>query len=281
MSCCNTCGSNVCSCVNGLNAFTTTSANFTQPAVASSVNVSLTNLGQLNGQWIGLGMVLYIVGGGYYSVTGVASLPATVGLTNLGYSGNAVAGTVVSSGAKVSPGGLIGVAGAPAVGGTTILFNDHTAQSQVNQGVSNLFQYSLPINTLSGNGDALEIEFFGKRTVKGSGANPCSLKLGFNGVAMVGQPSGLAVGTDTESTRFSALVTRLSATTVSVSWDKVLINDVTFANGWYHYYKYVSTLTLNNLGTNTNTIEVIGEVVNASPAQTVTAEYMIIKLLKS
>src|SRR4029077_17188202 len=90
---------------NGVDAFTTTTASYTQPASGSDATVSVGDT-----TWIGIGQILFIPTGGFYIV---GSIPdgTTVILTNLGYPGNATAGTSVSSGQVVSSGGLIGPTG--------------------------------------------------------------------------------------------------------------------------------------------------------------------------
>src|SRR5206468_5876545 len=86
---------------NGVDAFTTTTASYTQPASCSDATVSVGDT-----TWIGIGQILFIPTGGFYIV---GSIPdgTTVILTNLGYPGNAAAGTSVGSGQVVSSGGLI------------------------------------------------------------------------------------------------------------------------------------------------------------------------------
>jgi hypothetical protein len=65
-----------------------------------------------------IGQALFVQTAGYFTV---ASLPdAThVVLTNLGYAGNASNGTVIATGQRVSPAGLIGVTGATGAFGPT------------------------------------------------------------------------------------------------------------------------------------------------------------------
>ena len=86
----------------GINAFTLTSGNFTQPAIGSSVTVSV-----VSSAWIAVGQSIYVAGGGYYTVSSVPNSTSVV-LTNSGYVGSAVAGVVIASGASVVPGGVIG-----------------------------------------------------------------------------------------------------------------------------------------------------------------------------
>src|SRR5262249_53883625 len=85
----------------GENAFSLTTANFTQPAVGANVTVSFNHDG-----WVVPGQTVFVQGGGFYTVTSVSGLSAV--LNNTGNTGNAAPGTVINSGAKVSPGGIGG-----------------------------------------------------------------------------------------------------------------------------------------------------------------------------
>src|SRR5690606_33441905 len=103
----------------------------------------------------------------------------------LGYAANAFPGATVSAPATFSPAGVIGQPGTPGVGGTSILFNDHTAVSQVGQGQSYLFTYSLPAGTMSVDGDALEVEFYAWRAnVPDSSSSIVALHLNNVGVSI-------------------------------------------------------------------------------------------------
>jgi hypothetical protein len=94
----------------GANAYDATTASFTVPAISTNVPVAIGNTA-----WLTVGQVVVIAGAGSYQVAAITS--ATVfSATNLNYSGNATAGAVIGSGAHVSPGGLIGPAGAGGAG---------------------------------------------------------------------------------------------------------------------------------------------------------------------
>ena len=86
-------------------SWTKTTANFTAPAVNSTVNVAV-----LQSQFSTVGLILYVAGAGYYAVTAVPD-STHVTLQNLGYVGNASPSTVVSANALVTPGGLRGTQG--------------------------------------------------------------------------------------------------------------------------------------------------------------------------
>jgi len=88
----------------GTTVATTTAANYTQPAVNSTVGITLAGVGGVSP-----GLVLYINGGGYYTVVSVAGSVATC--QNLGYPINVAPGTVVNSGANVGASGPIGPTG--------------------------------------------------------------------------------------------------------------------------------------------------------------------------
>src|SRR5215475_7598684 len=79
----------------GLNAFTNLAANFTQPAVNSTVTI---NVG--TSAWIAAGQGVYVQGGGYYQVSTVPDL-THVTLTNLGTAGNAAPAATITSGSTV------------------------------------------------------------------------------------------------------------------------------------------------------------------------------------
>src|SRR5207245_2055527 len=98
---------------NGADAFTTTTASYTQPASGSDVTVSVGAT-----SWMATGEILFVATGGFYSVSAITDA-TTVVLTNLSYPGNATAGTVVVSSATVSAGGLIGPTGASGAVGAT------------------------------------------------------------------------------------------------------------------------------------------------------------------
>jgi hypothetical protein len=91
---------------------TSTTATFVQPAVSATVTVSVgSSLG------FAIGMVLFVEGGGYYSVDSVGSATSVV-LRNLGYNGNTAPGSNIVSPKLVVAGGLQGAAGAAGAAGT-------------------------------------------------------------------------------------------------------------------------------------------------------------------
>lgn len=122
-SCCNPCsdpvvqevpgppggdGTNGTNGTDGENAFSSTTANFTQPAVNSNVAVTQTDT-----DWMTVGQAVFVETGGYYRVVS-KNLPSggTIAtLKNLGVSVNAAPTTVISSGSHVSPAGEEGATG--------------------------------------------------------------------------------------------------------------------------------------------------------------------------
>src|SRR5207247_139221 len=106
-------GTNGTNGTNGVDAFTTTTASYTQPASGSNVTVSVGTT-----SWMATGQVLFVTTGGCYTVSSITDA-TTVVLTNLGYPGNASAGTVVASSKTVSAGGLIGLTGSTGATGAT------------------------------------------------------------------------------------------------------------------------------------------------------------------
>lgn len=86
--------------IAGANAYSSTTASFTQPAEGSTVNVFLQN-----NQWVATGMFVAIQGGGVYEVMSTAIVNNGINVRNPPGYGNSNAGSFVSSGAKVSPSG--------------------------------------------------------------------------------------------------------------------------------------------------------------------------------
>lgn len=111
----------------GLNAFTTLSANYIQPAVNSNVTITVGTTA-----WMAIGQTVFVVGGGYYTVATVPDL-THVNLTNLGGPSNAGAGsTVTGSGTQaVSPAGANGTSGVNAYTITTLSFVTPAAGASV------------------------------------------------------------------------------------------------------------------------------------------------------
>lgn len=85
----------------GPNPFTITTADFLQPAVNATVNVSV-----VYGDWAALNQPIFVSAGGTYLVTGTGS--TTLQLQNTGAVGNNLPGATIMSGAAVSPGGRPG-----------------------------------------------------------------------------------------------------------------------------------------------------------------------------
>src|SRR4029077_10907171 len=109
----------------GKNAFTNLAVNFTQPTVNATVSINVGTTA-----WMAVGQVIFVQGGGYYSVSSITDLTDAV-VANLGYAGNASPGATVTSGSTVAvtPGGLIGTSGADAFTTTTASFTQPTVGS--------------------------------------------------------------------------------------------------------------------------------------------------------
>lgn len=270
------CNQTPCSCVDGLNSFTTTAANFTQPAVSGTVSVSTTNLGQLNNQWMAVGQVVFITGGGYYTVSSITDL-TTVVLTNLGYTGNASPGATVTSGGLVTAGGLQGVAG-PAVNGTTVLYNEQTAASTASNSVwETLMTYSMPQDTLGDDGDILEVDVrVGNNGILNS-QQLVRFTLDGTVVALL-WPLGSISGT--RIALINLKIVRKSATTVSCESVVKLYtinNAIQQAITPASIEGFSSSITVSNLDSGgTLDFDLDAQVNNAS--DTLTADYMTIKL---
>jgi len=100
----------------GAAAYTTTTNTFNQPSIGALANVPVGNA-----LWMTPGQVIYIAGGGYYTVSSVPN-QQNVSVTNLGYAGNVAPGTVVNVNEPISPGGIQGSTGGPIPTGTVLDF---------------------------------------------------------------------------------------------------------------------------------------------------------------
>jgi hypothetical protein len=95
---------------DGINAFTFTTADFTQPAVNANVTIDV-----IEGSWAAVGENIWIEQGGTYEVISVNSA-ISITVENLGYTGNAPPTTNIPTGVKVSPSGIKGTDGSSAAG---------------------------------------------------------------------------------------------------------------------------------------------------------------------
>lgn len=98
---------------DGLDAWTTTTADFTMPAEGATVDVYVED-----NRWMFVGQIVQVEGAGWFEVAAVPLGDTTVvTLENVEdsgtgeYDGNVAPGTVVASGAKVSPSGPSGPTG--------------------------------------------------------------------------------------------------------------------------------------------------------------------------
>jgi hypothetical protein len=94
----------------GGNAYTTTTASYTQPAESGTVSVSVSSTA-----WMVAGQFVFVETGGYYTVSSITSA-TVVELLNLNYTGNAAPASTVTSPKGVSPGGRRGSFGAAGAG---------------------------------------------------------------------------------------------------------------------------------------------------------------------
>lgn len=93
---------------DGKNAFTTTTAAFTQPAEGADVVVNVND-----SSWATIGQEVFVSTGGHYTVM-AKTTTSKMTLRNLGYSDNALVDAVVASGKQVGPSGHIGASGTTA-----------------------------------------------------------------------------------------------------------------------------------------------------------------------
>jgi hypothetical protein len=98
-----------------VSSFTTTTADFTQPAISGTVNVTV-----LNSTWIAVGEPMLMATGGSYLVTAVPDT-THVTLQNLGYAGNETVGNNITAGKLLTPSGFKGDTGAAGPAGASLV----------------------------------------------------------------------------------------------------------------------------------------------------------------
>ena len=130
---------------NGLNATSITTAQFTMPSVSSNVVVAVDQ-----SQWIVVGQVVYVQTAGYFLAISTGSV--TITLENLGYVGNTSPTTVITSGQKLSPGGIKGADGS-IPGGALEAANNLSDVASASTSRSNLGLGSLAVLNSVNNGN--------------------------------------------------------------------------------------------------------------------------------
>jgi hypothetical protein len=156
----------------GVDAFTTTEAQFIMPAVNGSTVVSVNN-----SVWAAIGQSVFVEGAGQFEVV---AKPTSTQLTlkNLGYAANFAPATVVALGKRVSPSGVAGGQGSDALAGA-----DGTAKYMV-QSATNA-----PVNSF--NLGALTNGLM-KITVAGATATPSTAVAGVDYQAVDAELTALA-----------------------------------------------------------------------------------------
>jgi hypothetical protein len=167
--------------IDGYNAFTITTASYTQPAVNTNVTISVSNTGQYTGRWAITGQTIFVEDGGYYKVVSSTNTTITMKYESdyetYNQSLTAAAGTVATN-KKVSPAGKKGIDGTD---GVTILYayNDLTGTgNDAATGESTLGSYTVLANEMDTNGDQLDIDVY--YTYSENDEVTINLKLGGN-----------------------------------------------------------------------------------------------------
>jgi hypothetical protein len=256
--------------IDGINAFTTTSSSFTQPASSATVTVQVASTA-----WMGVGQYLYIAGGGYYSVSSITNSTHVV-VTNLGYSGNASPSSTVAGLAQVTPGGLKGVDGIDSYTTTTSSFTQPAVSSTVTVQVAS--------TAWMGVGQYLYVENGGYYTVSSitdsthvvlsnlgysGSASPSSTVAGASKVSPGGQRGVAGIGGLAAYATTAANFTQPSSSgTVSVQVDAT----DWMATGEYLYIAGGGYYTVSSITDSTHVVLTnLGYSGNASPSSTVTS----------
>tara|TARA_R110001632_G_scaffold4928_1_gene20275 strand:- start:1371 stop:2282 length:912 start_codon:yes stop_codon:yes gene_type:complete len=154
--------------LDGLNAFTTTTATFVQPAYgASAINISVSAVSPSTGIWAGVGQWVFIEGAGFFKVVTSTTVLLTVIVPsvaiqtyNYTLSGS---GSTIAIGKGVSPAGIEGAAGAAgATGGNGIFVLDVDHDYATNTKNANAYSSTkttpIPASTIGAIDDIIRIE---------------------------------------------------------------------------------------------------------------------------
>lgn len=101
----------------GIDAFTTTTANFVVPALGAQVTIDV-----VNSDWMNVGNTYFITGAGWFSLDNINS-QTSITLTYLNITANTAAGNTTNSGAKVTAAG-VGSNGQDGISVTTVTTAD-------------------------------------------------------------------------------------------------------------------------------------------------------------
>lgn len=149
--------------IDGYNAYTVTTAAYTQPAVNTNVTISVSNNIQFTGSWATAGQTIYVDTGGYYIVVSSTATSITMKYEADYATYNqslTAAAAVVATNKGVSPAGKKGEDG---TNGTGVLYayNDLTGVgNDTGIGESTLGSYTVLANELDTNGDQLDIDCY-------------------------------------------------------------------------------------------------------------------------
>jgi hypothetical protein len=160
--------------LDGQNAYTVTTGNFTQPSsVGVPVVVSVDAGGQLTGLWAKVGQTIFIEGGGYYEVISSTTTTITVEIPDaatLAYNQAITpSGSDVTFPAGVSPAGVIGPqgatgqAGSSGTNGALILFKRLSGTPNTSTSYANLLAGTngVTANRWQNVGDTVRVSFMG------------------------------------------------------------------------------------------------------------------------
>ncbi|MEM9449960.1 MAG: hypothetical protein AAGA75_15655 [Cyanobacteria bacterium P01_E01_bin.6] len=150
---------------NGNSGFTTTTANFTQPAIGSTVDISVESA-----DWVSNGQTLFVQGGGYYTATRLSS--QSLRLTNLGLTANASPSATINGSAKVSPAGEKGSDGTNGVDGAD------GAAATISEGTTTTLDAGQSATAANSGSSSAAVFDFG--IPKGADGTPYGLKFTFS-----------------------------------------------------------------------------------------------------
>lgn len=175
--------------------------------------------------------------------------------------------------------GAAGAAGTNGTNGIIIKSNNITVDTPVSGAYQTLKSYTLSANTLTQDGDALEVTGF--IVTSGTSANK-NVKLLIGGTDAMPTISGLGylvidASVNNGAMNFKAVITRKSATTVFITYEVTDMYQAPFYKVISISSFYEASITVNNLTSASNLIDLQGF---TTAPDTIVAKQLMIKYLK-
>lgn len=246
-------GSNGTSGSDGQSAWAELTASYTTPGVGLTTDALVTN-----NSWVTPGMVIYLEGAGYYTVT---ALPNSTSMTllNTNYTGVVVGGTVIPSGNNLFVGGLQGLSGTSGADGTNGLGLNPRGFWNISEpyAYNDVVQYNNSVWYAMLNNTGVQ---------PGSNSSIWVLMSSIGADGLTGQS---ARSTTTAPFTVPAILSTVTVAVVNNSW--MAVGEVVFIDGGAGYYQ------VQSLPTSTSAVLInLGYTGNAAPTTVIGSPALVV-----